>query len=382
MSFEENTEWIQDNYMVGSRSSKKFKELDEYYILWSGSHFVHSNGLINFNFDRLIKNDPKFQGFLCNTLTEDSLGRFGAFRTISPLEFARRRRRGESIGLVSFCSTPSELRIFESLKIDTFSFVCVMHAKNVNHTYVSIEEERVFILENAKRFQYILSNFTDNTSKRMLISRMRSILSLDMDHIIRNYYDVSLEYFNPFSPEYSFVLNDAEILCDVGASWGDCVIKFAEMVPNIGKSYVYAFEPNGDEFKKLRTLEHFFPLKADNAIVSNSAGAGYFQTDSVNLHGSHLSASGTQADQRRTVRLDDACEKATLIKIDAEGGEPDILAGAVRLLANPDCRLASCMYHYPGDLFKTIDLMESLGRKNFFFRQHHPSLWDGILYFH
>ncbi len=203
-----------------------------------------------------------------------------------------------------------------------------------------------------------------------------------MDYIIKNYYDVSLEYFNPFSKEFSFTLNDSEILCDVGASWGDCVIKFAEMVPDLNKSFMYAFEPNGAEFKKLRTLEHFFPLKADNAIVSNVSGDGYFQTDAINLHGSRLSASGAVADQRRTVRLDDVCEKATLIKIDAEGGEPDILAGATRLLADPDCRLASCMYHYPADLFKTIDIMESVGRKRFFFRQHHPSLWDGIVYFH
>ena len=159
-------------------------------------------------------------------------------------------------------------------------------------------------------------------------------------------------------------------------------MRFSKTVDNLDGSKIIAFEPNSIEYAQLRSLEHFLPLKAHQAMVSDNVGSYEFVTDPNNLHGSSATETAAGMKERTPmVTLDAACESASLIKIDAEGAELAIIRGATRLLGNPQCRLATCVYHFPGDILKTIELMASLGRTKYRFRQHHPSLWDGVLYF-
>ena len=370
-------------YAQGSETLSRFQELDGYYVPWPGSHFANTSFLINFNYDRVMRSDPRFRGFLCMNGSEATLGRFGVLPVIDHLAFLRRKRKGENLGLLDFSTTRTERMFLKGLSAHAFSFLCGIAERKSVHTYATMAEEREHVLENAEAYAGVLESFAgDDTSRRMLLARLRSILSLDMSFINENHYDVGLEYFNPLSEEFSFVLKEREVFCDVGASFGDCVIRFADNVVDLAGSKIIAFEPNAIEYERLRSLEHFLPLKAYKSFVSDQAGSCDFVTDPGNVHGS----SATQLtagikEQTSMVTLDQVCETATLIKLDAEGAEPAIINGARRLLENPQCRLATCVYHYPGDILKTIKLMESMGRTQFRFRQHHPSLWDGLLYF-
>ena len=369
-------------YKDGTASLLKFSELDGYYVPWTGTHFVHTSTLINFNFDRIMRTDPRFKGFLCVNGSEASLGRFAVLPHVDHLTFLRRRKKGENLGLLDFSTTKTERLFLNALSPHKFSFLCGLADRRTVHTYATMAAERDHILEKATAYASVVDSFVDKTSKRMLLARLRSILSLDMSFIVDNHYDVGLEYFNPIDEEFSFVLRDTEIFCDVGASFGDCVMRFAETVHNLDGSRIIAFEPNTVEYARLRSLEHFLPLKAHKAIVSDNVGSKEFVTDPNNLHGSSSSETAAGIKERtQMVTLDAACGNATLIKIDAEGAEPFIILGARRLLENSQCRLATCVYHLPGDLLTTIDLLGSMGRTKFRFRQHHPSLWDGVLYF-
>jgi FkbM family methyltransferase len=165
---------------------------------------------------------------------------------------------------------------------------------------------------------------------------------------------------------------------DVGASYGDNVLKFAAQISDLAGSRIHAFEPNQMEFHRLNSLRHYLPLVAHDKIVGASSGQKFYQTDSGNVLGSRISEEGVRTD---LVALDDMVDMATLVKIDAEGAEPDILKGASRLLSDPRCRAAICAYHYPSDLFSIRDIMAGYGRRRAFFRQHHASLWDAVLYF-
>ena len=70
----------------------------------------------------------------------------------------------------------------------------------------------------------------------------------------------------------------------------------------------------------------------------------------------------------------------TLLKIDVEGGELEVLQGAIGHVARPDCRVAVAAYHYPKDVLELCAFFRELGRGRLRLRQHDATLWDLILY--
>jgi FkbM family methyltransferase len=373
---------LNKDFELGFYRTKEFEYLDSYYVLWPGENFQHTAFLINFNFERLLQKDPKFRGFLSDITLCSPPGRLNCYPSISSLDFLQRRKKGERVGLLSFASTPLEFVIHKNLLSFAFSFLTALASKGAPHTYATLEDERSFIFSNLERYSEIISGLADAQSKKMLSARLYSLARLNHDSLVYNYFPTELEYFNNISENYSFFLKEKEVYVDVGASWGDCVQRFAGMVNDLEHSHIYAFEPNASEFNRLKQLRFSLPLTASSSIVSNENGVSNFLSDEKNPHGSRVISSQQKDGQKtKTVKLDTECPNATLIKIDAEGAEPKIIEGALNVLQNPDCRLVSSVYHYLADLFETIDLMKSIGRTKFFYRQHHPSLWDSIIYF-
>jgi FkbM family methyltransferase len=362
------------DFESGDITLESFNKLDGYYLIYPGENFPNSKFLFDFNLERITKNDRRFLGYLCDFTNIASPG----METISSLDFLRKIKKGKKIGLVNFFSTKLEMFMFKHLQPFVFSFICALNSRDTCHTYLKVSEERLFVKNNLDRYEEVIKLFQDETSKNMMSARLKSIAKLDLTDIINNYLPIEYEYFNDSNESFSLKLREKEIYVDVGASWGDCVQKFFGMVNNPSDSMAYAFEPNEIDFNRLNKLKYFLPLIPSKSFVSSKSENIKFKTNLENLHGSGISSEGKDS---IAVSIDDVVPNATFIKIDAEGSEPQILKGATRNLTNPECRLAVCVYHYPEDLFEVFKTMKQLGRSEFFYRQYHPSLWDGVLYY-
>lgn len=361
------------DFLWGDSIAEKFSRLDGYYLLYPGENFPIANHLFFFNLSRIKSGDKRFLGFINDLSGADLPGGV----SISSLDFLRKIKKGQRVGVVTFFSTSLEMFMYKHLLPHSYSFIAALYVNNECHTYLKVPEERDFVRINLHRYEEILDFFKDEISKEMLGARLKSIARLDLSPTINNYLPLEFEYFNNISESYSLKLRQVEKYVDVGASWGDCVQKFFGQVGDPEKSKAIAFEPNSLDFQRLNRLKYLLPLSPYKAFVSNSSDRVKFRTEFSNLHGSGLSENG---ELTLSVRLDDVVTDASFIKIDAEGAEPKILEGALNNLYNPQCNLAVCVYHYPQDLFDCTNIMKKIDRKNFFYRQYHPSLWDGIMY--
>jgi FkbM family methyltransferase len=147
------------------------------------------------------------------------------------------------------------------------------------------------------------------------------------------------------APEARFVarwLRPGDVVADVGAHVGFFTLLAARLVGS--KGYVTAFEPVPDTHRRLASnvaANRYDQVKLVPAAVTNVAGevtlglpqarlVGYSTSDySIGAEIGGITVEGTTLDRElgtdRTVRL---------LKIDAEGAEPQVLEGAQRLLSS------------------------------------------------
>jgi FkbM family methyltransferase len=136
-------------------------------------------------------------------------------------------------------------------------------------------------------------------------------------------------------------VSPGDVVLDVGANLGAYSLLFAQWVGPVG--HVYAFEPAPEARRGLERhvrLNHY----GDRVTVSAealSAAPGVAQFRAAGLHGDNrIVAAGSGADNRidvRTTSIDEFCAMnrlaPTLIKVDVEGAELDVLKGARATIA-------------------------------------------------
>lgn len=141
------------------------------------------------------------------------------------------------------------------------------------------------------------------------------------------------------------VLEPGDRAVDAGAHIGFFTMQMAAMVGAAGR--VYAFEPldsNADLLERSIAENHFEGrITFQRAAVGAASGTATltFPLETLNSGGAYLLREGTAAltgNQRRpvpVVALDDVAlaRPIRLIKMDVEGAEPQVVAGAARLLA-------------------------------------------------
>jgi FkbM family methyltransferase len=138
----------------------------------------------------------------------------------------------------------------------------------------------------------------------------------------------------------SYRPREGDVVWDVGAHAGMTAYMLAQMVGPTGM--VYAFEPDEMSYDfLLRNIEmheigNVVPVKA---ALSGKTGKASFQMDGTMRAGLSDSLSFTARENRKvveTLRLEDACEQLgsvpTFIKMDIEGGELSVVAGALEFL--------------------------------------------------
>jgi len=141
-------------------------------------------------------------------------------------------------------------------------------------------------------------------------------------------------------------LRPGDLYVDVGAHIGYLAALAAEAVTRTGR--VVAFEPSPDTYAKLRDAfdpGRFPHVETVNAAVASADGeANFFTADGDWAHQSYRNSLHPAPGLRDratvpTVSLDGqfANGRLRLLKIDVEGGELGVLAGADRLLTDGHC---------------------------------------------
>jgi FkbM family methyltransferase len=141
------------------------------------------------------------------------------------------------------------------------------------------------------------------------------------------------------------VLRQGDVAVDIGAHIGFFTIELAQAVGSRG--HVYAFEPLPSNVALLEQSVHenYFESRVtlERAAVSDRSGTGTlrYAAQSLNTGGAFLSEASVEglgalsSSPVRTVKLDEynLQRPVRLIKMDVEGAEPSVVAGARELIA-------------------------------------------------
>jgi FkbM family methyltransferase len=191
-----------------------------------------------------------------------------------------------------------------------------------------------------QRYEALSERLADPLSKEVLARIVDFRLSYDLD-CMRPFSDTQArQYFEPF-----IAYGGDEIFADIGAFDGITSQAFAQRCPNY--KAIYVFEPNA------RNLEvaaarigddprvHFIP-----AALGERAGTARFD-----YSGSSSRITDQGAVEVRIEPLDAFAEVPfTFLKMDVEGAEALVIAGARAVIETHHPKIAVSVYHRPGDL--------------------------------
>jgi FkbM family methyltransferase len=179
-------------------------------------------------------------------------------------------------------------------------------------------------------------------------------------------------------------LSDEEYFVDVGAYDGDTLRSFLDLR---GDHFhrILALEPDPVTFPRLLSYLDSLPAGVRERIraepLAVGAGPGRVTFDSGRETSSAVREGGDI--EVECVSLDDllAGEAPTYLKFDIEGGEPEALRGAGRLIRGSRPAIAACVYHVQDHLWKIPLLLRELGDGyRFFLRPHMTECWETVCY--
>jgi len=200
---------------------------------------------------------------------------------------------------------------------------------------------------------------------------------------------------DPFFDRFGFFNRDGEIFVDAGAYVGDSLERFIWSVNGVFR-HIHAFEPGGAQFaalkKRVGRLREEWALDPDSISVVNKALSS--ETRVVRVHNtSHLIQTSIESieldddnsvsSEIQTVSLDSYLngQKYTLLKVDVEGSEADLLVGARKSIVTHRPRIALSVYHFPTDIFELPLQAQQINEDYIFSMGHHSSqLMDTVLY--
>lgn len=221
-------------------------------------------------------------------------------------------------------------------------------------TYYLTEFSYIFIKENMTKYQNFYNNLEDTISKDTMIGFINTRISGDASHIRK--LCVPESYF----PQGIIEFTNNEIFVDCGAYDGDTVEIFKQKISDAGKKYsrIYAFEPDKDNFEKLKRNQ----LK-DKLVIPINKGVWDEKTTltfSDNCGGgSHISNTGNCSIE--VDKMDNMIDgPVSLIKMDLEGAELKALQGARNIIKNYKPKLAIAVYHKIEDLLEIPQFIQSL----------------------
>lgn len=220
----------------------------------------------------------------------------------------------------------------------------------------------------------------DDASRATLDAALLLRLTYDRRHLRAAMTSPEDEYFGLYTHASTFRLGPNEIFADCGAYIGSTVRKVVAATDGRFRA-IHAFEPDRKNYAELEKLN---ALRMPGIVLHNAAvgdRGGRIRFLETGTMGSHVDETAGNSGDTPVVRLDDAMDEVTFIKMDLEGFEQRALRGAERLLRECRPRMAITAYHYADDLLDLWRLFGELAPDYELRLRHHSSYYyDTIFY--
>jgi FkbM family methyltransferase len=234
--------------------------------------------------------------------------------------------------------------------------------------------DRSFFQTHREEFEAVYSLLADEWSRHVF----RSVLAYKISGKPEYLYECE----TPKDEAYRRILTlgSRESYADLGAYDGDTVAEFLQVVQN-RYHRVYAFEPNGKNFRK---LSRFFQGVPDIRLFQNCV---WNKREVLNFNAKAGRSSAIDPAAQATVQalpVDEAVsEPLTYMKFDVEGAEREALEGCRRQVETYMPKLAVSAYHRTCDLFAIPAQVLSYRPEYRVYLRHHPYVpaWDTLYYF-
>lgn len=230
---------------------------------------------------------------------------------------------------------------------------------------------------NIGRYKWLLSNFDDTNSKKVLFNLMMFRITKKREYIDKIKDDPSKQYFDDCIVKCS----KNEVFVDAGAFNGDSTKQFINFV---GGNYrkIIMYEPDENNYLQCQKVmsEH------NNIYLRNYALSDY--NEKVNFNSGLDSCSRIENSDGNILieakALDnDVTEPITFLKADVEGHEISLLRGAEKHIKNSNPIIAICVYHFLEDLWEIPMLLKSFDIHNkykFYLRHYCSTCAETVLY--
>ncbi len=236
-------------------------------------------------------------------------------------------------------------------------------------------QTREYFIQHKNEIKEVYENLADEESKNQFLAHVDCRVNLNFEGLPKA--DTQNQYF----PSDVVSLGTNEVFLDAGAYDGDTLKDFVSRTKKNFQKYL-ALEPDPVNYKKLEEVSKSFAngkvevfpyaVGSENTVLkfdaTGGAGAGFSETGSIEVE---------------CKRVDDFFYdyKPTYLKLDIEGAELDALKGAEKTIETYKPKLAVCIYHLPGDLWRIfIYLHNKFPFYNFYARTHQYDGLDFVLY--
>ncbi|GLC80430.1 FkbM family methyltransferase [Lacrimispora brassicae] len=206
--------------------------------------------------------------------------------------------------------------------------------------YKPLERRIVCVKNNSEDLLWLYQKLSDYQSKKVLTAILKNWIFLDTDRLSQvkkaqvDYYDLDL------IPE-----GRGKVFVDVGAYFGDTSLNY---IKAYGKDYreIICYEPNEASARKLEeNLKGFENIRIRPIGLDSIWGKKFLYTSSDDPIMAHIS-SDKQIIPVSTATLDlDMTEIINILKIDVNGYERQVLAGAENHIKKESPNLIVALYH-------------------------------------
>lgn len=232
---------------------------------------------------------------------------------------------------------------------DSFDFVFRQRAKIGYYRQRSIDNY-FYMLNHKEEYADVIRLLDDNESKECFVECIRALVENDVYR--KKQYPSGQKYFD----KDIFIPDEREIWVNCGAATGDTILRFINGKRKCKK--IYAIDIDDDMIEQLEIIKKIVELNTDYSI----------HVMKKKLH---------KGENSIDVLFKD--ENVSLINMDVEGAEMQILESAERLIRIKKPVLAVCAYHKPEDLIKIPKYLKSIQQDYHFFLRKYEGCWPDAL---
>ena len=224
-----------------------------------------------------------------------------------------------------------------------------------------------------EEIENLYEQLADEQSRKVLKNIVKFRLTLEPKYVTEVNHGTQSDYFD----DIPFTLTNEEVFLDIGGARGDSALEFLIRTDNTFE-HIYLFEPDPEmltgAMDNIFTVENRDKIHFFNMACSNANGIADFDNGMVN-------GGGDKQRLVRTIRLDDLFkdDKVTIIKMDVEGTERQVLEGGLNIIQKQNPRLCVCIYHKSKDLWEIPLFIKSVNSGyKIAIRQQSPGLYGDL----